>query len=201
MSLAEGCRRLAPSEIDVAAVHLARAFHDDPYFVYVLPDEVRRAAAVRRIMGMFVDIALPGGHVYTTPGAPVGVAAFVPPGHAVGLLAALAPTLRRGLRVGPGTLVQLLRSMGELEPWHPVGPHWHLFVLGVDPEFQGRGIPAALMAGVLARVDQEGLPVYLETMRASNVDYYARFGFAPRGNFRCFGGAGPEAFTMIRVPR
>jgi GNAT superfamily N-acetyltransferase len=139
--------------------------------------------------------------VYTTLGAPAGIAAFVPPEAPLRMRDALAPALRHGFRVGLRPVMQLLTLLRELEPRHPQGPHWHLLVLGVDPPQRGRGVPAALMAGVLALVDQQRLPLYLETMKPENLDYYPRFGFQETSHFRSLGAHGPEVWTMVRPAR
>ena len=46
--------------------------------------------------------------------------------------------------------------------------------------------------------DRDRIPVYLETMRESNVGYYAKFGFRTTSEFRCLAGRGPRAWTMVR---
>ena len=60
---------------------------------------------------------------------------------------------------------------------HPHEPHWYLAVLGTDPSFQRTGAGTALLEPVLARVDAEGLPAYLETQKEANLAWYGRFGF------------------------
>ena len=56
-------------------------------------------------------------------------------------------------------------------------PHWYLWVLGVDPVYQGQGVGGALLRAGLARADASHLPCYLETTNAENVPLYHRFGF------------------------
>jgi ribosomal protein S18 acetylase RimI-like enzyme len=56
-------------------------------------------------------------------------------------------------------------------------PHWYLAVLGVDPEFQGRGYAGHLLRPMLARLDRERLPAYLETTTEDYVAMYRHFGF------------------------
>jgi ribosomal protein S18 acetylase RimI-like enzyme len=61
----------------------------------------------------------------------------------------------------------------ELAPYN----HWYLVLLGVDPKFQGRGYASRLIRGMLTRIDEEGLPCYLETDGERNVRIYRHFGF------------------------
>ena len=55
--------------------------------------------------------------------------------------------------------------------------HWFLQAIGVDPEFQGQGHAGRLMRPMLARIDEEHLPCYLETLEEQNVRVYEHFGF------------------------
>ena len=53
----------------------------------------------------------------------------------------------------------------------------YLWVMGVDPACQGRGVGGRLLQPVLARADEQGLPCYLETGSERNVAFYERRGF------------------------
>jgi ribosomal protein S18 acetylase RimI-like enzyme len=60
---------------------------------------------------------------------------------------------------------------------HPREPHWYLFLLVTDPEYQRRGIGSLLMNDALPRIDADGVIAYLETQKEDNLAYYRRFGF------------------------
>lgn len=64
-----------------------------------------------------------------------------------------------------------------VDSFHPKQPHYYLSFLGVSPELWGKGVGPALIAPVLQRADQEGMPVYLETETEKNVRFYTRHGF------------------------
>ena len=55
--------------------------------------------------------------------------------------------------------------------------HWFLQIIGVDPEFQGKGYAGKLLRPMLSRIDEEGLACYLETLDERNVLLYEHFGF------------------------
>jgi len=42
-------------------------------------------------------------------------------------------------------------------------PHWYLFCIGVDPEFQNNGIGTKIMYPVLQLADKSGISCYLDT--------------------------------------
>lgn len=54
----------------------------------------------------------------------------------------------------------------------------YLYILGVAPESQGKGVGSALVREKLAECDKEGCTVYLETNTEHNVGYYESFGFS-----------------------
>jgi ribosomal protein S18 acetylase RimI-like enzyme len=59
----------------------------------------------------------------------------------------------------------------------PPEPHWYLAMLATHPDWQRRGVGAALMAPAIAEADAHGLGCYLETESEANVAYYRRHGF------------------------
>jgi ribosomal protein S18 acetylase RimI-like enzyme len=60
---------------------------------------------------------------------------------------------------------------------HTPFKHWFLHAIGVEPQFQGNGHASKLLRPMLARIDEEGLPCYTETMLEKNVRLYEHFGF------------------------
>ena len=66
---------------------------------------------------------------------------------------------------------------GYLRKRHIDGAHQYLFVLGVDPSYQGRGLGGVLLRRLSARADAASMPIYLETDDPANVPLYQRFGY------------------------
>lgn len=56
-------------------------------------------------------------------------------------------------------------------------PHYHLMLLGVRQDAQGKGVGSALLDAMLPRLDTEGVAAYLETQTERNVAFYERHGF------------------------
>lgn len=55
--------------------------------------------------------------------------------------------------------------------------HWFLLTIGVDPDFQRKGYASKLLRPMLTRIDEEGLPCYLETLDETKIPLYEHFGF------------------------
>ncbi len=60
---------------------------------------------------------------------------------------------------------------------------WYLSIVGVAPEFQGRGIGPGLINGVLRHADRSAVDTYLETFCPRNIPFYERLGYQVAGRF------------------
>lgn len=166
-----------PSDATLLGPMLARAFHDDPMFRWILPSDVDRPRALTTFFGGLAR------HVFLPIGASVrladhaGAALWLPPGVSSTRFWSsilVAPSIALGL----GTrLITALPLFAEMERAHPKEPHHYLGVLGIDPSQQGKGLSKSLLTPTLAEADAEGKPAYLETAKESNLAFYRRFGF------------------------
>jgi GNAT superfamily N-acetyltransferase len=179
---------------------LGDAFWDDPVMAWILKDADSRT---RRLAQMFsVQLRghyLPLGSTWTTPDH-AGASLWAPPGHAITAPTTMlryAPDLIRAL--GRHTL-RALRTLNHVERLHPKEPHWYLGVLGTRTAAQGKGVGSALLAPVLDRCDEEGIPAFLESSKEANIAFYRRHGFETTGEIALpFGG--PTVWPMWRDPR
>ena len=71
-------------------------------------------------------------------------------------------------------------------------------VIGVEPEFQGKGIGSRLMQVGLDRADDEELECYLETVTEEDVEFYEKHDFDIILN-RGFG-VNNQYWLMTRAP-
>jgi ribosomal protein S18 acetylase RimI-like enzyme len=187
---------LAASDFAAAGRMLARAYQDDPQFVYVLPDEDERR---RRSPWFFSAVLRYSASVGTLLAADGGVAILIPPG---GHTASLVRMLRSGLiaaplRLGPsalGRLTTFATASRDLRAAAIQGPFWYVGGIGVDPDRQGDGIGTALMAELAALA---GDPLCLETASELNVAWYERLGYVVVAKGHVPGG--PPIWSMKRL--
>lgn len=102
-------------------------------------------------------------------------------------------------RILGSRMPRAMRAMTVLESNHPEEPHYYLPFLGVAPEWQGRGIGAALMCPMLSRCDNGRVFAYLEASSPRNRVLYERHGFAVTQEFR-LGKGSPPLWRMWREP-
>jgi ribosomal protein S18 acetylase RimI-like enzyme len=195
--------QLEPSQRDQAAELLARAFHNDPLYMLVMPEDDKRAAALQWLFERVVHYCLLYGQLYTTP-ALEGVAGWLPPGQTrltagrVVWSGLYATPLRMGLaayRRFDAYMSYADRLHGRYAP----ESHWYLWVLGVDPPSQGKGIGGRLIQPVLARASADGTACYLETEMERNVRFYEKYGFKIVGE-GTIPRHGLQVWAMLREP-
>jgi GNAT superfamily N-acetyltransferase len=176
---------------------LARAFHDDPAWRWILPSARRR----ERILPWLFErvLASADADVDVTDdlaGAAVWIDSATPP-RSPGLGAVVGIALRfRGAQPRLRAYLELnARLKDEVHP----APCLVLSGIGVVPERQGQGLGTALLAAGLARADRAALPVFLTTCTERNLPLYERHGFAVEA-LRAPPG-GPPTWAMVRLPR
>ena len=82
---------------------------------------------------------------------------------------------RIGGQTGREEMASLRKAM---DLHHPMArPHDYLWLLGVTPAAQGKGVGSRLLTAGLARVDAQRRPAFLETSTEANVALYRRHGF------------------------
>jgi GNAT superfamily N-acetyltransferase len=170
-------RKVAEADVPHVARALARAFYDDPLIGrWVVPDDTRRMRKLERGFELYARrIWLREDECYTTDRL-IGGAMWMPPGiwhvnvsQQLRLLPAMAAILGR-------ELPRLLFLLNAFEAKHPHDPHYYLPVVGVEPEWQGRGFGAALLRPVLGRCDRAACPPILRR-GARATALYERHGF------------------------
>lgn len=172
---------LQPAQVEHAARLLGRAFQDDPLMAYISPSEARRRRKLPAFFRVAIRYCLRYGAVYTTEELD-GVACSLPPGQT-------DPSVSRLLRIvlsgtlwlpGPLELRRALHATTYTDETHAStapGPHWYLWVLGVEPEKQSRGTGGRLLQTVIQQARGQGVPCYLETENPRNVPFYQKHGF------------------------
>jgi ribosomal protein S18 acetylase RimI-like enzyme len=201
MATGSAIRKATLADAPRLAQALASAFQDDPVIAWIFPDQHRRRAVLPAFMEFRLrKLAFPHDQVWMTTDGDAAAVWLPPPGRwqlplfqRVGLLPALVRFL--GLRTA-----SILGGLERMEARHPQDrSHWYLFVLGTEPAAQGQGLGSALLSHMLARVDTDQMPAYLESSNERNLALYGRHGFEITSEVAIPGG--PKIWPMWRQPR
>ena len=174
-------RPAVAADVKPLAAVMARAFYDDPPFMWMLPDPATRLERERRFFATLTrDEALAHGGVdVALLGTEIAAAAiWRPPGPEAAVQLRTLLGLVRALGRRMGAAAALSKALARA---HPREPHWYLFAIGVDPARQGTGLASALLRSRLEQCDRAGLPAYLEASKPTSVPLYQHFGFEPAG--------------------
>ncbi|TXN31876.1 GNAT family N-acetyltransferase [Lacisediminihabitans profunda] len=192
-----GPRVATPQDRDVVVAILVSAFYDDPTWSWAFPNPALRSEQHARLWGLFVDGALRYPWVWLGQGD-TAASVWIPP-DGTDLSHEQEATLEPSIVEMLGAdAAPVLEALGLFERAHPRDvPHFFLSLLGTRVEHRGRGHGLALLAANLRRIDELGMPAYLEASNPANVALYARYGFDVIGSFE-LPGDGPTIFTMWR---
>lgn len=172
--------RLTKAELDWAADFLTAVFlAGTPITKLFFPPEIERK--LRYFMLCNCALALNTGECYATA-ARDGLALWLPPGKSSMSMADMwnagmfwAP-VEYGMR-GTAKVIGFAHHIEKMQKKHAPMPHYYLFLTAVESKQQRQGISTALIGNMLERIDEERMPVYLETQSAANVEVYQKLGF------------------------
>lgn len=81
-------------------------------------------------------------------------------------------------RIGIKSTMRILKMNKLIYSQYPNNSrYYHLYLIGVLPEAQGKGLASSLMNPKLAEKRENEIPVYLETANQKNVEIYKKKGF------------------------
>lgn len=196
MSADDALRIATPADAGSIAETLALAFFDDPVFRWFIPDDDRRRERLPRFFRLL--FRLESGTVLTAPGGQA-TSFWRPPGTAGNSFADILPRVVPLLEIFGLGIGRPLAISRAIEAHFPKVPFWYVHFVGARPEAQGRGWGSAMMRQGCARASAQGLPVYLETARPSNVDFYHARGFKVTAEWDVRGG--PHFWSLMHKPR
>ncbi len=201
----EDLLRLNKSHIKPAVKVLTGAFQNYPFLNYYYPDELARKRIVHYFLSFAVFSGIRYGEIYATSHNFEGVAVWIPsdkyPVTFWRLLRSVPLSVIFGLgRYGGNKMRYLDEHIDAVHQRLAPFRHWFLQMIGVKPRSQGKGYASKLIRPMLTRIDEEGLPCYLETLDEHNVPLYEHLGFKvveeatiPKTSF--------TNWAMLREPR
>lgn len=179
----QGLYVVSKREIPKATEVLTAAFKDDPLFTRLFGNAEERSQKYSKVANMMLRHCFTYGAVYASSEHFEGIIAVTQDRHTYITTwqlirsGGIVPFLGIGLR-------SLMKVAGSLTPMDGVRrnrmknrAYAYINVIGVAPEYQGKGYGGKMLRSMLKASDEAKLPTYLETETESNVALYERFGF------------------------
>lgn len=193
-------RRLELDELPEARDCMVSGFAADPLYRWLYPEETSRPGMVGDVVDLVLGGAIGTGSawVLSDPDGIVAVAALTE--HGVGLIDEEAQAAYRQLlehQIGRSRTADAFAGMAACAAHEPREAHDTLHILAVQGSRQGEGLGTILLQPLLARCDQRGHLVHLDSSSERNVRFYNRLRFAVTGEVKVPGG-GPVMRTMAR---
>jgi GNAT superfamily N-acetyltransferase len=185
------------SDTGVLSQVIADAFFPLAPCQWLVPDEAARRAILPPYFQMYVEHAMAGGLVATTPGR-AGAALWIPIGTQPDFP---AEGYSQWLAAITGRWLDRFTALdAEFDRHHPAGTaHQHLALLAVAPGRQGQGIGTALLNTHHAVLDRDVVPAYLEASDLRTRALYLRHGYTDHGKPIQLPG-GPAMYPIWREP-
>ena len=181
---------------------LADAFAADPVFAWLIPPQLR--GRPNRLRTFFTSMSRgylrQGKPCYLTGDASAAALWAAPGAWTMPLSQIVLEAAPNGLAFRRH-LLRALRTQLQIERLHAAHspPHWYLGYLGTRRDRQGEGLGTQMLQEVLAGLDSDGVPAYLESSNERNLSLYERNGFRLVGELQALD-HGPTIWRMWREP-
>jgi len=177
----ENLFRFDKTNIYLAGKVAARAYFEADDFSYSSIDSSKQMRFLIKLMNLTYRISLKFGNVYAPTKNIEGVAGWLPHDkinltnwHYIrhGALSVIIAAGKKGRK----QLMRYSNLANKKHKQHANFPHMYLYNLAIDPRYQGKGYSSRLLKPMLAKLDENNLPCYLETGER-NISLYEHFGF------------------------
>jgi GNAT superfamily N-acetyltransferase len=166
------------------------ALENDPFYISLLSsisDEAEKRNALIKYMDYSMTEAEQYGYLYLPVGHNHGASIWSKPLDAATEL--LKQQQKKAFlkdELGEGALAIYLEITGFMasKADELIAPDaWYLSIVGLKPEFQGKGLGGGLIKPILDKTDQQNLTTYLETFTPANISFYKRIGYETTASF------------------
>ncbi len=176
----EALYKLQKEDILKATALASAVFQNDSFWRTLFEGRTERLAGAYEAP---IRYCFTYGEVYAPSEAIEGLAAWVSSDFADMPLWRLlwSGSLVAGLKIGMKNMWRMLPVFGAMDADRIKNmkgkSYFHLHLLCVKPELQGRGLGGKLLRALIEKSEQAGVYVYLETQTEENVKMYEKFGF------------------------
>ncbi|MGA3161798.1 MAG: GNAT family N-acetyltransferase [Terracidiphilus sp.] len=153
------------------------SFRNDPHVNWLL-EESKNPLKLNVLIDYVVDQTLRRGEIYLSDSNDA-VALWDSERNEKMSLHSIYRNLAFLIQIGIKPVMRILKSEGIIHKNFIRFPRFcHLYLIGVLPEAQGKGLASALMNPMMQRMKEQSIPAFLETANLRNVEIYKKKGFS-----------------------
>jgi ribosomal protein S18 acetylase RimI-like enzyme len=169
-------KRASLADVDLITNILLVSFKNDPHVNFLL-EESKNERKLNILMDYVVDQTFRQGEIYLSDDNN-GVALWDFERNEEVSLHYIWRNLDFLIRIGIKPVIRIVKSEAHVHKNFRKYPRYcHLYMIGVLPEAQGKGLASTLMNPMLQAMKAKSIPVFLETANLRNVGIYKRKGF------------------------
>ena len=169
-------KKASYADKDVVVNILSKSFINDPHINWLL-EASKNKNKLKIIMGYVFEESLARGTVYLNDDN-TAVALWNTEKKEKVSLQYIVRNLSFLFRNGLTTTRRCLKTDTLTYEQYPKNAKYcQLYLVGVLPEYQGKGLGSALMNPMIEEMEKESIPMHLETANARNVKIYMKNGF------------------------
>ena len=192
---------LEASHVEALVTTLSGALHDEPNFLYMVPDERTRRIVLPSFFRSAIRAGERYGEIHMTENADA-VAIWIRPEHNRPfrrlMQTAFMPLPFNQRWEFTTRYMNVYVSVEEARKRVAPVPHWYLMFLGVEASQPENVIREVLIEPMLCRADSRGMSCYLETHSENRLAFYEECGFRIGAAGRTSEG-GPDFWAMTRA--
>jgi ribosomal protein S18 acetylase RimI-like enzyme len=180
-------QRLRENQVETASEILANAFQDDPLFVHLYPDPVKRKTGSFNHCKFLILNGILYMDVYITSDDIECIAIWRAYNVKNYKIEIESKEIKKNIQkvkkenFSDPLFVEKYGAFTEIQSFfenkYTNFPHWELMIIGVNPIHQGKGHGSKLLTTKLVEIDNQNLPCYLHTENERNIELYKHFGF------------------------
>ncbi len=170
-------RKAEANDKELVKEILSNSFDENQSINYVVKQDAKRKNRVNDLMKYSFDLCMEFGEVFIDNSNNGCVLVLFPHRKKTTFKAVTLDATLANSAIGLTRIFTVLGRESKIKKFHPKTPFAYLWFIGVDPEFQKKGIGSKLISQVIERYEMEGLPIYLETSTLSNIPWYKKNGF------------------------
>ena len=176
MTLFDNLYKLHKKDLKNAVNVLTDAFSEESMWKEVFKNEEKN----RALTEVMVRFCLKYGSVVSTSENIEGVMAIAPHDKdmtALRVIRSGAFFLSMKIANEAKKMEILTIAVEEAKKSLNLSPYIHLLIMGVSQKFQGKGFGGKLLKALIEKAEMEKKPIYLETQKENNVNFYEKYGF------------------------